>query len=75
MNSCYIISQTYCINYEIKQKLVNLNSQIEKFIVKITKSKYLSKDAKDGLQLNHYHCIKIHQPVAQFGDTPSEIGN
>ena len=31
------MSQTYDINYTTKQKLVNLNYQINKFIVEITK--------------------------------------
>ena len=34
-----------------KQKLVTLNYQNDKFIVKITKSKYLDQDAGDGLRL------------------------
>ena len=43
------MSQTYGINYTAKQKLVNLNYQINKFMVKIRKSKYLVQDARDGL--------------------------
>ena len=31
------MSQTYGISYTVKQKLMNLNYQINKFIVKITK--------------------------------------
>ena len=34
------MSQIYGINYTTKQKLVNLDYPINKFIVKITKSKY-----------------------------------
>ena len=53
VNFCYIMSQTYGINYTARQKLVNLNYQINKVIVKITKSMYLGQDAGDGLQPNH----------------------
>ena len=67
--------QTYGINYTTKQKLVNLNYQINKFIVKITKSKCLGQDAGDGLQPNHYHCVEIHRSAAQFGYILREIGN
>ena len=66
----YIMSQTYGINYTTKQELVNLNDQINKFIVKLTKSKYLGQDAGDGLQPNHYHCVKIYRSAAQFGYIP-----
>ena len=38
LNSCYIMSQTYVNNYTARQKLVNLNYQVNKIIVKITKS-------------------------------------
>ena len=69
------MSQTYDINYTTKQKLVNLNYQIDMFIIKITRSKYLGRDAGDGLQPNHYHCVKIHKAAAQFGYVPREIGN
>ena len=58
-----------------KKKLVNLNYQINKFIVKIMKSKYLRQDAGDGLQPNHYHCTEVQQFAAQFGYTLHEIGN
>ena len=61
--------------YTTKQKLVNLNYQINKFIVKITKSNYLGQDAGDGLRPNHYHCIEIHWFAAQFGYILREIGN
>ena len=69
------MSQTYGINYKTRQKLVNLNYQINKVIVKITKSMYLGQDAGDGLQPNHYHCVEIHQSTAQFGYILHEIGN
>ena len=42
------------------KKLVNFNYQINKFIVNITKSKYLGKHAGDGVQPNHYHCVEIY---------------
>ena len=70
-----MMSQTCGINYKTRQKLVNLNYQINKVIVKITKSMYLGQDAGDGLQLNHYHCVEIHQFAAQFGYILHEIGN
>ena len=54
---CFKKSQTYRINYTTKQKLVKLNYQINKFIVKITKSKYLGQDTGDGLRPDHYHCV------------------
>ena len=57
------------------KKLVNLNYQINKFIVKITKSKYLGQDAGDGLQPNHYCCNDINRSDAQFGCILREIGN
>ena len=53
-------------------KIVNLNNQISKVI---TKTKYLDQDARDGLQPNHYHCVKIHQSAAQFDHILHEIGN
>ena len=52
-----------------------MNKQISKFIVNITKSKYLDQDAGDGLQSNHYHCVEIHQSAAQFEYILHEIGN
>ena len=58
-----------------KQKLVNLNNQNNKFIVKIKKNKYLDQDAGDGLRPNHYHCVEIHQSAARFGYILREIGN
>ena len=58
-----------------KQKQVNLNYQIDKFLVKITKSKYLRQDARDGLQSNHYHCVETYRSAAQFGYIPREISN
>ena len=53
-------------NYITEQKLVNLNIQISKVI---TKRKYLDKNAGDGLQPNHYHCVEIHQSTAKFDYT------
>ena len=58
-----------------KQNLVNLNHQNKRFIVKITKSKYLDQDAGDGLRPNHYHCIENHQSAAWFGYILREIDN
>ena len=52
-----------------------MNKKINKFIVKITKSKYLGQDPGDGLRSNHYHCVEIHCSAAQFGDILREIGN
>ena len=75
VNFCYIMSQTYGINYTAKQKLVNLNYQINKFIVKIRKSKYLVQDARDGLWPYHYHCVEIHRFATQFVYILREIGN
>ena len=57
------MSQTYCINYTSRQKLVNLNYQI---IVEITTSMYLGQDAGDGLQCNHYHCVLQHNLVTSY---------
>ena len=57
------------------EKIVNLNYQINKFILKITKSKYLGQDPGDVLRPNHYHCVKIHQSAAQFDYMLREIGN
>ena len=54
------MSQTYGINYTTRQKLVNLNYEINKAIVKIKASMYLGQDVGYGLQPNHYHCLKIH---------------
>ena len=54
-----MMSQTYGINYTSRQKLVNLNYQINKVIVTITKSMYLGQDVGDGLHPNHYHCNEI----------------
>ena len=56
-----------------KQNLVNLNHQNNRFIVKITKSKYLDQDTGDGLQPNHYHCIENRQSAAWFGYILREI--
>ena len=75
VNFCYIMSQTYGINYTTRWNLVNLNYQINKVIIKITKSMYLSQDARDGLQPNHYHCVEIHWSGTQFGYIIHEIGN
>ena len=75
VNFYYIMSQTYGMNYAARQKLVNLNCQINKVIVKITKSMYLGQDVGDGLQPNHYHCVEIHRSAAQFGYIQHEIGN
>ena len=36
---------------------------------------YLSQDARDGLQPNHYHCVEIHWSGTQFGYIIHEIGN
>ena len=69
------MSQTYGINYTKRQKLVNFNYQINKVIVKITKRMRLGEDAGDGLQPNHYHCVKIHQSATQFSYILHEIGN
>ena len=54
---------------------MKLNNQISKFIVNITKSKYLDQDAGDGLRSNHYYCVEIHQSEAQFDYMLHEIGN
>ena len=48
-NFYYIMSQTYGINSTTKQKLVNLNYRINKFIINITKANYLHQDAGDRL--------------------------
>ena len=69
------MSQTYDINYATKDKLVNFNSQINKIVVKITKSEYFGQDAGEGLRPNHCNCVEIHWSAAQFGYTPLEIGN
>ena len=58
-----------------KQKLVNLNCQNNKFIVKIRKRKYLNQDDGDGLRPNHYLCVEIHRSVARFGYILRKIGN
>ena len=60
VNFGYIMSQTYDINYTARQKLVDLNYQINKVVVKIKKSMYLGQDSGDVLQPDHYHCIEIH---------------
>ena len=57
------------------KKLVNLNYQINKFIVKITKSKYLGQAAGAGLRSDHYHCVEIHRSAAQLGYTSREISS
>ena len=55
---------------------MNLNYQIDKFFLKkITTSKYIGQDPGDGIGSNHYHCVEIHQSVAQFGYILREIGN
>ena len=54
---------------------MNLNYQINKFIVKITKSKYLGQDAGDCLRPNLYHSVEVHRYAVQFGYTPRKIGN
>ena len=59
-------------NYIAKQKLVNLNDEISKII---TKSKFLDRDAGDGLRPNHYHYVEIHRSAAQFDYILHEIGN
>ena len=69
------MSQTYGINYTTRQKLVNLNYEINKAIVKITASMYLGQDVGYGLQPNHYHCLKIHWSRAQFGYILHQVGN
>ena len=69
------MSQTYGINYTTRQNPVNLNYQINKVIVKITKSMYLGQDAEDGPQNNHYQCGESHRSAAQFGYILHEIGN
>ena len=69
------MSQTYGINYTKRQKLVNFNYQINKVIVKITKSIHLGQDAGEGLQPNHCHCVEIHRSAAQFNYILREIGN
>ena len=45
------------------------------FFKKITTSKYIVQDPGDGIGSNHYHCVEIHQSVAQFGYILREIGN
>ena len=45
-------------------KLVNLNNQISKFIVSITKSKYIDQDAGHGLRPNHYHCVESRSSIS-----------
>ena len=59
----------------IKQNLVNLNHQNNRFIVKITKSKYLDHDTGDGLRPNYYHCVENHQSAAWFRYILREIDN
>ena len=59
-------------DYITEQKLMNLKNQISKVI---TKSKFLDQDAGDGLRPNYYHCVEIHQSVAQFDYILPEIGN
>ena len=54
------MSQTYDINYATKDKLVNFNSQINKIVVKITKSEYFGQDAGEGLRPKHCNCVEIH---------------
>ena len=54
------MSQTYDVNDPTKQKLINLNYQINKFIVKITKSKCIGQVADDGLWSNLYDYVEIH---------------
>ena len=71
----YIISQTFGINHTARLKLVNLNYQINKVVVKITKNMYLGQDAENGLQPNHYCCIEIHWSAVQFGYILHEIVN
>ena len=57
-------------------ELMNLNSQLSKFSVNITKSRYLDQDSGDGLGPNHYHCVEIHQSApAQFDHILHEISN
>ena len=58
-----------------KQKLVNLNHQNNKFIVKIIKNKYLVQDAGDGLRPNQYNCVEICWCAAQVGYILRKIGN
>ena len=74
-NFCYIMSQTYGINSTTKQKLVNLNYWMNKFVINITKKNYLHQDAGDRLWPNHYHCVEIHRSTVQFGYILREIGN
>ena len=69
------MSQTYGNNYTARQKLVNLNYQVNKIIVKITESMDLGQDTGDGQQPKHYHCVAIHQSAARFGYILHEIGN
>ena len=58
-----------------KQKLVNLNCQNNKLIVKIRKRKYLNQDDGDGPRPNHYQCVEIHQSAARFVYILRKIGN
>ena len=67
--------QTYGTGYTTRQKLVNLNYQINKIIVKITKSMHLDQNARDGLQPNHHHYVEIHRSAAHFGYILLEIDN
>ena len=53
VNFGYIMSQTYDINHTARQKLVDLNYQINKVVVKIKKSMYLGQDSGDVLQPDH----------------------
>ena len=55
---------------------MNLNSQLSKFIVNITKSRCLDQDSGDDLGPNHYHWVEIHQSTpAQFDHILHEISN
>ena len=54
---------------------MNLNNQISKVGVKITKSKYQNQDTGDDLRPKHYHCVELHQSAAEFDYMLHEIGN
>ena len=58
-----------------KQRLVNLNFQNNKLIVKIIKSKWLDQDTGDGPRPNHYGYVEILRSAAWFDDILREIGN
>ena len=68
------MSQTYGINYTKRQKLVNLNYQINKVIFKNYK-KHVPRSRCWRWSTTHYHCVEIHRSAVQLGYNLREIGN